>query len=172
MLHVVIAVNIILWYSEKKFIITFFLRGTHKSSSPVDDISVRIRPEAVTRRGEGGHDLTQGGVDDVLDRDHRHGDLRELGGRVQLVGVGGGGGALVARLVRVTSQGERLGPDLPANVDNDEDTEEGRDDGDGDTHNKAGHARVRVTLRDAFPGMIMDQEISSLTVGAGRGTVL
>ena len=142
MLHVVIAVNIILWYSEKKFIITFFRGGTHKSWSPVDDISVRIRPEAVTRWGEGGHDLTQGGVDDVLDRDHRHGHLRgELGGRVQLVGVGGGG-ALVAGLVRVTRQGERLGPDLPANVDNDEDTEEGRDDGDGDTNNKAGHARV------------------------------
>jgi len=153
-LHVVIAVNIILWY-------------------PVDDVSVSTRPEAVTRGREGGRDLTQGqGAHHALNRHQRQrGPGGKLGGRVQLVGVGGGGGALIARLVRLSGQRQRLGPDLPADVDNDEDTEQGGDNRNSHTHDKAGHARVRVTL-DTFPDIFMDQEVSSLTIGAGRGTVL
>ena len=135
--------------------------------SPVDDISLWTRSEAVTRLGEGGPDLTpdlaEGGVEDVLDRDHRH------GGRVQLVRAGRERGALVTRL-GLTGQGG-LGPDLPADVDNQEDAEEGGEDGDGHTHHQGGHVRVGVTL-NTFPDMIVDEEISALTVGAGRGTVL
>ena len=155
--HVVIAVNIILWYPERSSSL-YFGEGNTLSSSPVDDIGVSSRPEAGTRRGEAGHGLTQG-----LDRE---------GGRlgVQLVGVGGRG-ALVTRLVSLTSQRGRLGPEPLADVDNDEDTEEGGDDGDGDTDNKGGQARVGFTL-NTFPDMIMDQKISSLTVGTGCGTVL
>ena len=60
------------------------MRGTlHSlSSSPVDDICVRIRPEAVTRL-EAGDGLTQGGGD----HDREGG---RLGGGVQVVSVSGG----------------------------------------------------------------------------------
>ena len=70
------------------------MRGTHSiSSSPVDDIGVRIRPEAVTRL-EAGYGLTQGGGD----HDREGG---RLGGRGQVVSVSRG--ALVTGLVSLTS---------------------------------------------------------------------